>query len=744
MSNPTFHLIGPDSRLKQSIAQLLTDQQLSPNLQSSLSPSQLSASDLVAWIVPDLPSVAPSILSQLGAPGFSVAKVFVVFPLNPHQSLSSIADQLISQGKSHQFDLRCLAYDPSLLALPEQLAPRLLPLWFDRGHRWQKVALLTPSSPPDINFSADDLQVLPFDPPLSPPPSVPKPQLIPKPVKQAKQVSLPTVKKTKLWPKLLVSGLVAVIIAYGITAYGLLSLELFHCRQFKPEAGDSLQQFQRQLTLAENQYQVLTSWNQTLPLFQQLNSKFNQAIINAEINLLSLQGQYLLVQSYSQFLGLDPGSPHQSVSQAKLIYDKLYALESRQKTDASNLSDLVQLRQYLTLFPQLLPQDRKITAMILLQNNLELRPTGGFIGAVGLATIDRGKLLNLEIRDIYDLDSNLRGVVTPPSEINQYLGETSWFFRDANWSPDFVKTAGSANWFLDKEWGSSADLVIGINLNTVLPFIRAINQLSLVDGTVVNADNLIVSALNHRDNLAASTTRSEYLSLILKPLITQLEKADRHQVFRIIQALGQSLNLGEITLATRNTSLEPIIADLHLSGTIYTPSCDPHLVSPCFSDYFYLNQANVGINKANYYLTQNQQHWVEYAPTGINHKHQLVITNQSPDQTWPAGSYKAFYRVYLPATATNVHLTDNGSQLTPINTLPLSWFLEIPPLASHTLEITYQLPLASSYASYQFFVQKQPGLFSGPFSYTFSYLGHPQVKSTTFDRHLVFSNQILP
>jgi hypothetical protein len=63
--------------------------------------------------------------------------------------------------------------------------------------------------------------------------------------------------------------------------------------------------------------------------------------------------------------------------------------------------------------------------LILFQNNMELRPTGGFIGSYGVANFGGGKMNGLNINDIYSADGQLKGHIEPPLPIKNYLDEAN-------------------------------------------------------------------------------------------------------------------------------------------------------------------------------------------------------------------------------------------------------------------------------------------------------------------------------
>lgn len=91
----------------------------------------------------------------------------------------------------------------------------------------------------------------------------------------------------------------------------------------------------------------------------------------------------------------------------------------------------------------LLGYPRPMRYLVVLQNSDELRPGGGFIGNVGMVTLDAGDVKQSVFTDVYAVDNPVSAVWrdVPPAPLERYLGVDAWFFRDANWSPDFPTSA---------------------------------------------------------------------------------------------------------------------------------------------------------------------------------------------------------------------------------------------------------------------------------------------------------------
>src|SRR5229473_1393435 len=69
------------------------------------------------------------------------------------------------------------------------------------------------------------------------------------------------------------------------------------------------------------------------------------------------------------------------------------------------IGHLAAVRALLQLGPGLAGIDRPKTYLILVENEDELRATGGYITAAGTATVHYGRITNLAIEDVFAIDN---------------------------------------------------------------------------------------------------------------------------------------------------------------------------------------------------------------------------------------------------------------------------------------------------------------------------------------------------
>ncbi len=75
--------------------------------------------------------------------------------------------------------------------------------------------------------------------------------------------------------------------------------------------------------------------------------------------------------------------------------------------------------------------------LVLLQNHMELRPGGGFLGQIATISFKDGHVTAWEIRDVNHLDREIKSDILAPAPIEKWLGIKKLNLRDANWQLDF-------------------------------------------------------------------------------------------------------------------------------------------------------------------------------------------------------------------------------------------------------------------------------------------------------------------
>lgn len=404
---------------------------------------------------------------------------------------------------------------------------------------------------------------------------------------------------------------------------------------------------------------------------------------------------------------------------------------------------LLKAKGLIDVLPTVLGVGGRKTYLLLLQNNLELRPTGGFIGSYGIVNLENGKLVNFDIHDVYQADSLLKGKVEPPAKLREYLGESVWYLRDSNWEPDFPTSAKKAEWFLDKETQLSTDGVIAVNLSAFQDFLSIFGEIVLPSQqSTIDQNNLFLKAQSSLERTTAGSQGEiqDFLGNLAKESYEKLKKGQLDDYANLGRSLFGLLERKEILLYSNDLQTESVVTSLGWDGSIknYHPSVEGYSI---YSDYLSIYETNVGINKVNVLVNREIEQKIEVGIDGhVTEKLKLSYENQSPSGDFPVGAYKNYLRIFLPrGSRVNMVLTsdsiDNGLWV-PLSTeaidisddygkTVLGLLLEIPAKSKKQIELSYELPgnvdLTGKTSSYVLFIQRQSGDCSSKYNLIFTY-----------------------
>ena len=375
-----------------------------------------------------------------------------------------------------------------------------------------------------------------------------------------------------------------------------------------------------------------------------------------------------------------------------------------------------------TILPQITAKGGMKNYLVLLQNNLELRPTGGFIGSYGLISFEGGKLKNFKVNDIYAIDTQLPLHVEPPREIKEDLGQKDWFLRDANWEPDFPTAARQAEWFFNQETGTRPDGVVALDLWAVEDLLPLIGPIDVPDySQKTTAENLLASTITHAEQgfSPGGVGKKSFLSALTTQLFNRLFFLPNQNWSGIVSSLDKSLQQKHMLVYLDDPKLFSYMVAQSWAGALPRP--EQKVKEGEFQDFLSVVEANLGANKANYYLDRNYQLTTTIGKNGeVTHRLKINYVNRSPSNTWPAGKYKNRMRLYLPfgakLTRVLVGQTDATSAVGPFADYGRSGYsilVEVAPKESKAVVLDYtlggNLNFAANKALYRLDIIKQAG-----------------------------------
>lgn len=448
------------------------------------------------------------------------------------------------------------------------------------------------------------------------------------------------------------------------------------------------------------------------------------------------KAQLLSAQAASQ---LQMSAP-KSVMRSKILQS------SQQFASLSHLSqNAYELSNLLT---DLTGAGTKKTYLILLQNNTELRPGGGFIGNYATLEFDSGKLKNIAVDDIYNIDGQLKEKIEPPKELKEKLGTTQLYLRDSNWSPDNSLNAQTERDLFKKETGKEVNGVIAIDLTFIQEILAATGTIRLEDFKEdITAKNLFEKGEYYSEIgfFPGSTQKKDFFGALSRALIAKIlgglsQNGQSGVQTAFLTAIKDGLAQKHIMLTFDNPNISTYIATHTWNQPVPPLSFNPTDDSKETRDFLAISEANLGANKVNRFVDRK----ISYEMTigrdaDLVAKLKIAYTNNSQAETWPGGKYTNFLRVYVPQNSGLLEVKNgDNTDLKSVQTLSQGYltafatYVEVPIKSTKEITLTYRIPKnikLETTPTYHLYISKQPGTDKDPLTFTFNLPQYLVVKS---------------
>lgn len=282
---------------------------------------------------------------------------------------------------------------------------------------------------------------------------------------------------------------------------------------------------------------------------------------------------------------------------------------------------------------------KRSTWLVLLQNDNELRATGGFMGSYAVLTLNQGAIENISIEDIYDADGQFTGYFPAPAGVSEYLSSGNGLrLPDANWSPDVPSSIQQVLGYFAIADKQHVDGAITITNSVIAQILTLTGPLPLADyQTTLSADTLDVVLQNRpQPFFPGSIQKKHMLDQAKNQLLFALSKLSIEDWWKLGQIVEQQLQSKNITVFSLDPALYQLLSDSNLTGELRPLEPDSELLA--------IVESNVGINKSN--------RWQERSVALSNNQQQeitatLVLQNRAPSTLEPAESRYTNYLRFI-------------------------------------------------------------------------------------------------
>ncbi len=389
--------------------------------------------------------------------------------------------------------------------------------------------------------------------------------------------------------------------------------------------------------------------------------------------------------------------------------------------------------------PTLLGMDVPRHYLVLVQNNHELRATGGFIAAIGKVTLDQGKLVELEFVDSYDIYRN-DGVYPPaPAPMRKYMDIQLMLMRDANWSPDLPTAAKVARALYKSDTGVQIDGVVTVDLNAVKTIFGALGEVQVPGfDEPLTGDNIEAQIVRLWERPAEGDTavggatpeeqaiwweqRKAFIPLLTQAALAHVQNGGANYL-QLADALHTALTERSVQAWLDSPVAEEV---LHSAGW------DGGLQPEKGSDFLAVVDTNMGYNKADAAIERALDYRVAWpdAPSApaqatltLTYTHPIDADDPGCDLTPRYGNsytdliarcYFNYIRVYVPQgseliAATGVTTDSITTQRGERGTRIFTGYFILPPRNTNVVTFTYTLPSQLTPENYALVLQRQSG-----------------------------------
>jgi len=372
---------------------------------------------------------------------------------------------------------------------------------------------------------------------------------------------------------------------------------------------------------------------------------------------------------------------------------------------------------FLKIIPEITGFNGERTYLLLFQNNLELRPSGGYLGNFGIIKVKNGKPIIFEVHDTNIFDGFGKTITEPPMPIYDYLGIDNWQMRDGNWSPDFKISAKQVEYFYHLQGGQeNFDGIIAINAEILPNLLELTGSIYLqeFDKEFKSEDALYQLEYEvekaYVDRNIEEGERKKIFKALINEVSDQAIQGSLSFKNELKNLILKELDKKNILLYFKDTKIQETISEFEWDGEVDQSYKD---------DYLMIVEANLASKKSNYFVEREVEYSIDLNQEKPKVNLKIKYSHQKKEKDWFNDDYRFYLRIYVPLGSWLENAYGISSETKFENelnkTIFASW-IEVPAGQEKIIEFEYVLPeRINNELGYKILVQKQSGIEELPF-----------------------------
>ncbi len=307
---------------------------------------------------------------------------------------------------------------------------------------------------------------------------------------------------------------------------------------------------------------------------------------------------------------------------------------------------------FLTFLEKFSGTDSPQKYLLLFQNSMELRPTGGFIGSFAIIDVQGGKITQKRTFDTAVFDTKIKNSPEPPYFIKKYLHASTWGIRDSNWSFDFPTSAKRAVDFYKMGSGQEEEIdgVIGFTTDVLRYLIEKTGPVTIqgIAGEFTEENCLekleyeVEMGYNQRG--VSQEERKNILGDLMEIVLSRLMEMNKLDQLMLVNEIKDVLNKKDIQFFFFDPPMENFALKNNWGGEIVSVAKE--------NDYLAIVDSNLGARKTDRCLEHSFNYYVDVAEGGEPQaKLEIKYKNTCLEKNFMTDNYHSYLRIYVPQGA---------------------------------------------------------------------------------------------
>jgi len=368
--------------------------------------------------------------------------------------------------------------------------------------------------------------------------------------------------------------------------------------------------------------------------------------------------------------------------------------------------------------------------LLIFQNDAELRPTGGFLTAYAILSVENGKFSTSNSYDIYNLDDKFGNRLPAPDPIKDYHKNVFyWHLRDMNLSPDFKV---SMDTFLEN-YGKVADKdqldgVIALDTKFLVSLLEVLGPIGVSGFGNFSAENdprcdcpqvfYELELYADRPTSSINEQRKAIIGPLMHSILLNIMGSPKKTWPLFMNTLFTDIAEKHFLVYFFDEDIQSTMEKLNASGRIREYD----------GDYLHVNDCNFAGAKSNMFIRESFTQDIEINNDGsvtktltIDYKNPAPPSNCNLEagDLCLNGLYRDWVRVYVPEGSELIEASGSEIEVKTYDELGKTVFeafygdsSPLRPEGKAQLVFKYKLPFTvDSSQPYKILIQKQPGTY---------------------------------